>query len=176
MNKIHIFLFTTIAMFLSGCNSVPVKDMQFDVEVDPKANFSVYKSYSWLGTATIVNDSFGQWEPPEFDADNEIMYLVDRELRKHGMSEDSVAPDLYITFGAGIDMDALGLKKQPGTQIKLLDNIPQGGLVLAMVDSNTGFIIWLGSVIAEVQQNADAKMVKARLDYAVTQLLKKLPK
>jgi len=176
MKKINTFLFATIVMLVTGCNSVPIKDMQFDAQADPKTSFSAYKSYAWLGTAAIVNDSFGQWEPPEFDADKEIKFLIDRELRKRGMSEDSVAPDVLISFAAGVDMDALGLKKAPDTQMKILDNVPQGGLVLALVDSDSGFIVWLGSVIAEVQQNVDAKSVKARLDYAVTQLLKKLPK
>ncbi|MFW2372042.1 MAG: DUF4136 domain-containing protein [Gammaproteobacteria bacterium] len=176
MNKIHIFLFASIVMFVSGCNSVPIKDMQFDAQADPKAKFSAYKSYAWLGTAAIINDSYGQWEPPEFDADNEIKFLIDRELRKRGMSEDSVAPDLFISFAAGVDMDALGLKKEPDTQMKILDNVPQGGLVLAILDSDTGFVIWIGSVIGEVQPNMDAKSAKARLDYAVTQLLKKMPK
>lgn len=176
MKKINTFLFATIVMLVTGCNNVPIKDMQFDAQADPKTSFSAYKSYAWLGTAAIVNDSFGQWEPPEFDADKEIKFLIDRELRKRGMSEDSVAPDVLISFAAGVDMDALGLKKAPDTQMKILDNVPQGGLVLALVDSDSGFIVWLGSVIAEVQQNVDAKSVKARLDYAVTQLLKKLPK
>lgn len=175
MNKIHIFIFATMLMFLSGCNSVSVKDMQFDVEADPKASFSGYKSYTWLGTAAIVNDSFGQWEPPAFDADSEIMHLINRELRKRGMSEDSAKPDMLVFFAAGIDMDALSLKVSPETDMKTLENIPQGGLAVVLVDSDSGFVIWVGVVTAEVMQSPDAQTVKARLDYAVTQLFKKLP-
>lgn len=176
MNKILIIILSTIFMFLSGCTSVPTKDIQIDAQANPKANFSGYKSYALLGTAEIVNDPYGQWEPPEFDADSEITYLIDRELRKRGMSEIATGPDLYIVFAAGIDMEALSLKEDPDSKMKILKNVPQGGLVLALIDSESGFVIWVGVVTAELQQNPDAKMAKARLDYAVTRLIKKIPK
>jgi len=175
MNKSYVLLFAMIAMFLSGCSNVPTKDIAIEAQADPKASFSGYKSYAWLATAAIVNDAYGQWEPPSFDADSEITHLIDRELRKRGMSEDSVNPDVFVVFAAGIDMDALNLKVSPETNMKTLENVPQGGLVIALVDSDSGFIIWLGVATGEVQQSPDAQTVKARLDYAVTKLLKKLP-
>lgn len=165
-----------IVMLLSGCSSVPTKDIQVDSESDPKAKFSGYKSYAWLGSAAIVNDSYGQWEPPAFDADEEITYLLDRELRKRGMSENTGNPDLIVAFAAGIDMDALDLKTDPQTKMNMLTNVPRGGLVVVLVDSDTGFVIFAGVATAEVQNNVDAQTVKARLDYAVTQMMKKLPK
>ncbi|MFW2372047.1 MAG: DUF4136 domain-containing protein [Gammaproteobacteria bacterium] len=176
MNKSYVFLFAMMFMLLSGCSNVPTKDIQIDAQADPKANFSGYKSYAWLATAAIVNDSYGQWEPPSFDADSEIMHLIDRELRKRGMSEDSVNPDVFVAFAAGIDMDALNLKVSPETQMETLENVPQGGLVVALIDSDSGFIIWLGVVTAEVMQSPNAQTAKSRLDYAVSKLLKKLPK
>lgn len=176
MNKIYILFLSTFFMFLFACTNVQTKDIQIDAQADPKANFSGYKSYAWLATAAIVNDSFGQWEPPSFDADSEIMHLIDRELRNRGMSEDSVNPDVFVAFAAGIDMDALKLKVSPEAQMKTLENIPMGGLVVALVDSDSGFVIWVGVVTAEVMQSPDAQTVKARLDYAVSKLLKELPK
>lgn len=176
MNKKTIFLFAAIIMLVTGCNTAPTKDINVDAQADPKANFSGYKSYTWLGSAAIVNDSTGQWEPPAFDADAEIKYLLDRELRDRGMTETSTAPDLIVAFAAGIDMDALDLKLDPETKIDILENVPQGGLVVMLVDSNSGFVIWIGMATAEIQESVDVSTVKARLDYAVTQMLKKLPK
>lgn len=92
------------------------------------------------------------------------------------MSESSTAPDLIVAFAAGIDMDALGLKLNPETKMNTLENVPQGGLVVVLVDSNSGFLIWTGVATGEIQQDVDAMMMKARLDYAVTQILKKLPR
>ena len=116
MSKNYIFLFVMIIMLVTGCTSVATKDIEVDAASDPKVNFSGYKSYAWLGSAAIVNDAYGQWEPPAFDADAEITFLLDRELRARGMSEDTSDPDLVVAFAAGIDMDALGLKTDPETK------------------------------------------------------------
>jgi hypothetical protein len=176
MNRNYPTLFIIVLMLIAGCSSVPTKDIQVDAQADPKANFSGYKTYAWLGAAAIVNDPYGQWEPPQFDADAEIMFLIDRKLRKRGMSENTAGPDLVIAFAAGIDMEALGLKVDTKTKMDMLENVPQGGLVVVFVDSGSGFVIWVGVATAELQENPDTQTVKARLDYAVTQLFKKLPK
>ena len=139
-------------------------------------NFAGYKTYAWLGSATILNDPRGQWEPPEFDADAEIKFLIDRELRKRGMSESYTSPDVIVAYAAGVDMDALDLKTDPTTNNTVLDNVPQGALVVALVDGDTGFVIWVGAATGEVQTRPDANVAKARLDYAVTQLMGRLPK
>ncbi len=176
MNKNYVLLFVMVFVLLSGCASVPTKDIQVDAQADPKANFSGYRTYAWLGSAAIVNDAYGQWEPPAFDADAEIKYLMDSELRKRGMSENSADPDLIVAFAAGINMDALGLKVDPETKMDMLANVPRGALVVVLVDSESGLVIWVGVATAEIQESPDAQTVKARLDYAVTRLLKKLPK
>ena len=176
MKKTQLLIGALVLIFAIGCASVPTKDIKIDAQSDPKANFSGYKTYAWLGAAAIVNDPYGQWEPPQFDADAEIIFLIDRELRKRGMTENTTNPDLIVAFAAGIDMEALGLKTNPDTQSNMLNNVPQGGLAVVLADSQTGFAIWVGTAVAELQENPDTKTVKARLDYAVTRMFKKLPK
>lgn len=176
MKKSCVLALVMIFVWLSGCSSVPTKDIELDAQADPKANFEGYRSYAWLGAAAIVNDPHGQWEPPAFDADAEIKYLIDRELRKRGLSENSADPDMFIGFAAGIDMEALELSVDPKTKMDNMENVPQGGLLIAFVDAESGYVIWSGVASAELQDKPDAQTVKARLDYAVTKLLKKLPK
>ena len=176
MSRHYLPIFIIVLMLLAGCASFPTKDIQVDALSDPKANFSGYKTYAWLGTAAIVNDPRGQWEPPQFDADAEIMFLIDRELRKRGMSVNTANPDLVIAFAAGIDMDALGLKVDTKTKKDMLENVPQGGLVVVMTDSESGFVIWIGAATAELQESPDTQTVKARLDHAVTQMFNEFPK
>jgi len=177
VNKIYLAGLIFIAVLLSGCaTTAATKDIQIEAEADPKANFSGYKSYAWLGSAAIVFDAAGKWEPPQFDADAEIKFLIDRELRKRGMTEDSANPDMLVAYAAGIDMDTLELKVDPESEIKTLENIPQGALVIALVDTETAVAIWAGLATADVQENPDQEMIKVRLDYAVTQMLKKLPR
>ena len=175
MKRSHVLGLLSVMLF-AGCASVPTKDIAVDAQADAKTNFSGYKTYTWLGSAAIVNDPYGQWEIPEFDADAEIKYLIDRELRKRGMLESSMAPDVIVAFAAGINMDALELKVDPKTKMEALAQVPRGGLVIALVDGESGFVIWRGVAVADVQQQPDTKTSKARLDYAVTQLLRKLPK
>ena len=170
MNRHYALLFIFTVMLFSGCASTPTKDIVISAQADPKANLSGYKTYTWLGSAAIVNDALGRWEPPAFDADAEIKYLIDRELRKHGMSEKSVRPDLIVAFGAGINMDALELKVDPEGTMEDVTNVPRGGLMIALVDGQSGFVVWAGVATAEILQDLDTETTKARLDYVVTEL------
>lgn len=175
MKKLMTGVIVAIVL-LSSCSSIPTKDIKFDTEADPKVNFAGYETYAWLGAAAILNDPYGQWEPPTFDADAEIKFLIDRELRKRGMSENSADPDMFVVFAAGIDMETLELKADPQTKMEKWSNVPQGALLIAMVDGESTFVIWAGVATAEIQQSPDTQTVKARLDYAVTGLLKELPR
>jgi hypothetical protein len=172
------YLFTLIAtvLLIGGCASGVTKDIMIDTESDPKADLSGYKSYAWLGAAAIVFDEKGQWEPPQFDADAEIKFLIDRELRAHGMTEDSVNPDLVIAYAAGIDMDSMEIKTDPESKLEVLENVPLGALTVVLVDAETGLAIWAGVAVAEIQESPTAETTKERLDYAVSKMFSKLPK
>jgi len=174
MSRSHVLSFLGIIL-VAGCTSVSTKDIAVDVQVNPKANFSGYESYAWLSTAAILNDTYGQWEPPAFDADAEIKYLIDRELRKRGMLQTRFDPDVIVAFAAGIDMDALGLRVGPKSRMTW-ENVPMGALIIALVDGESGFVIWRGVATADVQRQPDTETAKARLEYAVNQLLRRIPK
>ena len=173
MYKVTILIVTGF-MLVAGCSSVPFKDIQVEAQVDPKVNMSGYETYAWLGSAAILNDSYGRWEPLGFDADTEIKYLIDRELRKRGMSESSRGPDVIVAFAAGINMDALETYIPVEGEMSF-NNVPRGGLVTILIDSQTQKAIWLGVATGEVQEAPEKETAKARLDYAVRQLFKLLP-
>jgi hypothetical protein len=173
MNKLTI-LITTVLMLVSGCSSVPVRDIQVQAQVDSKVNMAGYETYTWLGSAAILNDSYGQWEPLGFDADSEIKYLIDRELRKRGMSERTRNADVIVAFAAGVDMDALDINIAPEGEIDI-ENVPRGGLVVILMDSQTQQAIWMGVATGEIQDRPEKETAKARLDYAVTRILRLLP-
>lgn len=176
MFRNRLLLTVFMVLLVAGCASSVTKDIQIETQADAKANFSGYKTYAWLGSAQIVHDPYGQWEPPPFDADAEIKYLLDREMRARGMTESNSNPDLFVVFAAGVDMDALDLKEDPDSKEKFLTIVPQGGLVVAFVDSDTGFVIWAGVAAGEVQDDPDAETVQKRLEYAVKELIKQIPK
>lgn len=161
--------------FLAGCASVPKDDIQVDAEADPKVNFSGYKTYAWLGSVGIVNDPEGSWEPPQFDADAEIVYLVNEALRKRGMSKSNDAPDMLVAYAIGLDMAALKVKQNPDTKISTLENVPQTALILTLIDPETEFVTWAAVATGEFK-NADPETAKKRLQYVISTMFKKLPK
>ena len=139
-------------------------------------NFSGYKSYGWLAAAGILRDPEGKWEPPGFNADAEIKFLVDRELRKRGLTETGTNPDFLVAYVLGIDMEALKLKENPDTKLTTLENIPKGGLILVLIDPQTARASWVAVATAELNEEMDMETRKARLEYAVTKMIKELPK
>lgn len=175
MNKYRL-AFIGAVLLATGCVNSATKDIMVDTDVDPKVDFKGYTTYAWLGAAAIVNDPEGNWEPPEFDADAEIKFLIDRELRKHGMSESSVDPDLIVAFGAGIDMTTMEIKVDPESELETLENVPMGALTVILIDSNTKQAIWGGIASGEVTQNPDSEIIKQRLDFAISSMFKQLQK
>jgi hypothetical protein len=164
-----------VVLFGTACTSI-TKDIRVGAEADPFAKFGTYETYTWLGSAQIVYDPIGKWEPRDFDSDAEIRFLVDRELRKKGMIEDRKEPDLYVGYMAGIDMAAMKVKKNPETEKVRLENVPVGGLAIMLVDSNTGYVAWLGHAAGKVRQDQPSiPIIRERLDYAVTHMFKLLP-
>jgi len=166
----------TVSLFLlSACATIPTKDISITTDADQQATFSGYKSYGWLATAGIMSDPEGKWEPPGFDADAEITFLIDRELRKRGMTETSMKPDVFVAYVIGVDMEALKLKENTETKIATLENVPGGALLLVLIDSQSTNAVWAGLATAEMQQGMDMEMRKKRLDYVITNMLMKLP-
>ena len=175
MKKTFIALAAAL-LVLSGCTSGVTKDIQVKTETAPKADISGYTSYTWLGSASILYDPEGQWEQPDFDADAEIKFLIDSELREHVMAESSSNPDVIVAFAAGIDMSTMEIKTDPESELKTLENVSSGSLSVRVIDAQTGLAIWVGVATGEVQQNPDQEVTKKRLDYAVTQMFKQLKK
>jgi len=171
----RIFALAFIVM-LTACTTAPTKDIQVDAEADAKASFSGFKTYAWLASAQIVNDPEGQWEPRNVDIDAEVQSIIDSELQKRGMTEVSTNPDMMVAYAAGVDMTTLGLKENPETKEKLLENIPQAALVVALIDADTGYVIWIAEAVGEVQEQADEATVRARIDYAIKEMFRLLPK
>lgn len=176
MKRRLIFTSMLIAMVIvSGCSSIPTKDITIETQADPKINFDGYSSYTWAGSAAILRDPSGQWEPPAFDADAEIKHLIDRELRKKGLMESSTNADLIAAFAVGVDTEALKLKVDPKTNIEVVEEVPAGGLLVVLIDTDTGFVAWAGVATAELLEKPDTETARARLDYVVTKMMKGLP-
>lgn len=169
--KIILFLFTFL---IGGCASV-TKDIEIDSTVDPTIKFSGYKSYGWLAEISGLNDPEGVWQSPKMNIAEDIRYLIDRELRKRGIYSYAENPDLFVAFFMGVDMEALELKVDPNTKEDILAEVPSAALAVALIDANTGYVVWVGEAMGDIQKNPSDELIRKRLDYAVTEIFKKLP-
>lgn len=163
-------------LLLVGCASPMTSDISVETEASPKIRFSGYKTYSWLGAAAIVNDPEGRWEPPAFDSDAEITFLINRELHARGMVESQVDPDMLVFYGAGIDMESVEIKIDPATDLEQMVNVPRGALTVILIDSESELAIWGGVATAEVKQDPNPEVARKRLAYAIEKMFARLPK
>lgn len=176
MIKILRFSALAFSIVLAACTSTPTSDISVDAEADPKVTFSGYKTYAWFAAAQLLHDPEGQWEPRNIDLDAEVQLIINNELRKRGIVENKASPDMLVAYAAGVDMASLGLKENPKTKEKLLTNIPKAALVVALIDADTGYVMWLAEATGKVQEQADTATVRARIEYAVGEMFRLLPK
>ena len=175
MKRLALAFAISLSLIVSGCASFPKDDIEVAAEADPKTNFEGYKTYAWLGSAAILNDPEAKWEPPGFDADSFITSVIDRELTKRGMSETSKFPDMLIAYALGVDTEMMKFQEDSQADASVLENVPSGALVVVMMDPETEFVTWAGVAVAELQNQGD-DITKQRIDYAITQMFKELPK
>jgi len=160
-----------IASFLSSCATL-TEDITIETQVDPTINYKTYKTYAWSGSAQIVFDAIGQWEQPTLDTDEEVKFVINRELRARGLYQVINNPDLYVSFVAGVDTTILELKEDPNSEKKILTHVPKAALTIALIDGKSGYTIWLGHAVGNVQQQQTIENIRKRIDYAVSEIFK----
>ena len=170
--KIFFIASIVIGAFLTSSCATLTQDINVETHANPDVDFNTYKSYAWVGSAQIVFDPIGQWEQPTLDTDEEVKFNINRELRNKGLFEVQSNPDLLVGFAAGIDMTSLELKEDPESKKQVLTNVPKAALVIALVDADTGYTVWLGFAEGDVQEQQTIENIRARIDYAVSEIFK----
>ena len=166
---LSIFVFGAALLVVNACATL-TSDIEIETHADPDINYNAYKSYAWAGSAQILFDPVGQWEQPTLDTDEEVRFVINRELRAHGLTQVDKAPDLLVAFAAGVDTSVLELKDDPDSKNKIPTNVPKAALVIALIDANTGYAIWLGYAVGDAQQQQSTENIKARINYAVSKI------
>ncbi|WP_221896471.1 DUF4136 domain-containing protein [Bathymodiolus japonicus methanotrophic gill symbiont] len=158
-----------LTVLLSACTNT--KDIEVETASDPKVNLSAYSTYAWLGSAEILNDPEGKWQPAKFDISSDIKFLIDSELRDSGLTEVADADaEVAISFFTGVDMAAQELKADPETDVEIPENVPKAALIVVALDIKTGFVIWIGVATGNVNENSTVAEKKARIAYAVKKM------
>lgn len=176
MKRLTTLVLTICLVLLSGCAvfNNNFNDIQVDAQTDPQANMAGYKSYAWLGSARVLNDPGNKWQPPAMDIAGDIKYLIDRELNKQGIYSNNENPDLAVAFFIGVDMDAQKIVDNPDTNVDVLENVPQGALVVTLINAETGYVVWVGTAEADITEGASEELIRERLDYAISKMFKSL--
>ncbi len=160
---------------LAACSTVPTKDIEIETQADPTVNFAGYQTYGLLASTGMIRDGAGRWTAPPFNVAARIEYLIDQQLGKRGIQKNDANPGLLVVYGIGVDMDNLDLQTDEKTDELRLENVPAGALLIVLVDPQTG-PVWVGAASADIQEGADEKTQQGRIDYAVNQMFKELPK
>ncbi|MDT8282060.1 MAG: DUF4136 domain-containing protein [Gammaproteobacteria bacterium] len=160
---------TIIPLLISSCATL-TSDIVIESHFASEVNFNNYKSYSWAGSSKIVFDPIGQWKQPTLDTEDEVKLNISRELHDKGLIEVHNKPDLLVAFSAGIDITYLELIENPDSKEKILTNVPKAALVIALVDANTGYTVWMGTAEGDMQQQQNIENIRARIKYAVSEI------
>lgn len=173
----QLLLLILSASLFGGCASTDpdLADIDFLTEVHPRFDLSSYGSYAWQGNASIVYDPDGKWESPDYDLDDEIRFLIDTELRDHGLIQSSNSPDLLASFATAIQMEELPFNRNPEEEMPVIESIEQGALVITLTDPNLGYAVWVGLAVGEAGATPETELSLKRLDYVVSSLLSTLP-
>jgi len=172
LSKKFLFIRIVIISLLATSCVTLTSDITTQSHANPDVNFNSYKSYSWAGSAQIVFDPVGQWEQPTLDTDEEVKFNINTELREQGLIEVSADPDLMVAFAVGIDMAHLKLVENPESKEKVLTNIPKAALVIALIDVDSGYTVWMGFAEGNVQSQQTIENIRARIEYAVHEIFK----
>jgi len=174
MRIIRSFLVAAVAaLVLSGCTN-QFQDIRIATKANPEVNLGTYRTYAWAGAAAMIVDPEDEWTPSDLDVGAEIRFLVDRELRKKGLSEVVDNPELLVVYGVGIDMKAMKVVVNED-QTERFEQLPLGGVMVVLADRQTNEAVWGGSAVAELLEEPDRELTRKRLDHAITEMFTKFP-
>ena len=161
MKKLSTILFPFlcfIAVLTSSSCTTLTSDINIETHAAPGTDFNRYKSYAWAGSSRVVFDPIGQWRQPTIDTEGEVKANINRELHDKGLIE------------VGVDMTSLELIENADSEEKILTNVPKASLVVALVDADTGYTVWMGFAEGRVQQQQSIDNIHARIKYAVSEI------
>jgi len=148
---------------VTGC--VSTSDIIVESAQDEKVNLDGYKTYQILDESGMVSES----EVTDLDMNVELHRLITTELGKKGKVPVTKDPDFYVAYVAGADMDAIKVKVDSKGQ-ETLENIPAAGMILILIDANTGMIIGASAAEGEVK-DLPLEDRKERLEYTIKKML-----
>jgi hypothetical protein len=165
-----------VAALWGGCAAAG-SDIRVETLHDPKTDLAGYHSYAWVGALEVLKDETGEWSPVGFDLSSEVRLLIDEQLRERGLVFGGEQPDLLVGYVLVVDTGAQldELKKRYGDDL-VLDNRHEGGLLVGLVDAETGKAVWVGAATAQLKKKRTDDEARERLHIAIDKLFDELPR
>jgi len=174
MKKLQSLTFLVFALLITACSSQLTKDIEVDSALDPKADLQGYKTYAWLAAGMLLNDPEGKWQAAKYDISSDIKFNIDKELRVRNIVEvPAQNADVAISFFTGVDMEAQGLKYDPKKEVEVPANVPKAALMVVAIDTETGFVIWVGMAKGDYREGSTVEETKIRIEYAIHKMFNK---
>ena len=175
MNLFVKLILLTGVLVIASCTTL-TSDIDIETHANPDTSILSYKTYAWADNAQIVFDPIGQWEQPTVETDEDVRSVINRELRARNIKQVDTAPDLLVTFSAGVDSATLELKEDPNNDVdyESLSRIPKEAIVVALIDAKTGYTVWTGYAFGGAQEQQTIKNIRSRINFAVHEIFKSL--
>jgi hypothetical protein len=173
-----------IWILLVGALAEPAIAQKIKVGYDKSADFSRYRSYTWLEPSS---------QPARPILYSMIVGSIDHELKSKGLERIDGDSDLLLVSEGGIEV---GLSSSMGSPVPPTFNgpppaidatmwtgssagssgtyVPKGSLALNFVDRSTNKVVWSGSVKVGLDIERKKRSLE-KVDAAIAKLLKSFP-
>lgn len=169
-------LAATALVTVASCSSISIQ-----TNYDPAAEFTKYKTYSWLETQQISN--------PFVRA--HIEAAVDEQLKARGLARVDSGADLKVAvhtrFAKEIKLSLFSSSWGYGwgwapaygygdrTATTQVQEVPVGTLIVDLVDASRNELSWRGTAASEIHSEDSAEKEHDLLDEAVRRLFQRFP-
>lgn len=181
----RIFVGVICGMVIGAFTNAPAIAQKVSVGFDKSADFSRYRSYTWLQPGS---------PPTRPILYSMIVGSIDYELKSKGLQRIEGDGDLILvpeggievglstsmsspilpTYGVPPAMDATMWTGSSGSVGSSAIYVPKGTLALSFVDRSTNKVVWSGNVKVGMDIERKKKSLE-KVDAAITKLLKNFP-
>jgi hypothetical protein len=167
----RIVTFATTACLVLIGSVLFAQSVTFDF--DRSANFSRFKTYTWVRGTNLSDDLNHQ----------RIMRAVDAQLGSRGFAkvDASSNPDVLVAYHASFDknlqINAFGSGPRVGFRSgsATVEEIVVGTLAIDMLDSQTRNIVWRGIASKELDAKASPEKKEKNINKAAEKIFKNYP-
>jgi len=136
-----------------------------------KADYAHFKTYAWASGHHVADELLNQ----------SIVSSIDAQLSAKGLTKVSPGedPDVLVSYDVVFDRDIRGRGFKDGLRNlhwrSGSKDVLMGMLVINLVDSDTGAMVWRGMVSGDVNANASPKKHDKKIHEVVQKIFRSYP-